>query len=245
VRLLIVVGLTGVGKTTTVRALPEAGFDFEQLPNRRSLTDELIIGTIQDRWQEPRHRVADRAERFAYTRQYRQLFPGGMAHALSQIAVHAAAAGDPDWWLFDGLRGADEVDAAVSTFPRAHFLLLHASDQTRIERLLRRADKFDVMALDEATHEALSTFTLGQLGDFLSPTAVSTLEKLVHHEIVLPRELRAKVKIVRTERENYDPDAAKAILHGRAPERTIFANTEQTAPADIAAQLIAHLQHSA
>lgn len=240
VRMLILVGLTGVGKTTTVKALETAGLDFKLLPNRRALTDELIIGIIQDQWGEPRYPIADRGERFAYTRQYRQKYPGGMAHALSQVAVNVEATGNPAWWLFDGLRGVNEIEAAVALFPQAHFLALHATDLTRIERLLHRADAFDTMAVAHHAEQA-EMFRLGERGDFLPPTAVTKLEQWVHDEQISAADLLAKVKIVRTERENYDPDTAVAWLKQRAPQRTLLMDTERLAPPEIATAVVNQL----
>ena len=239
VSLLIFVGLTGVGKSSTVTALSEAGLDFELLPNRRAITDELIIGTVQAAWGQPRQAILDRVERFAYTRYYRQMHPGGMAHALSQLAVNSAGTGDPAWWLFDGLRGADEVKAAVPLFPQARFVVLQASDRTRIERLLRRADSFDQLEAGSVggTGLDLETFRLGELGDFLPPTAVAHLENLVHTGHILPDEMLAKVKIVRTERENYDPDTAVSALQTLAPERTLVMDTEKLSPEEIGTRI--------
>jgi hypothetical protein len=241
VRLLILVGLTGVGKSSTVQALQEAGLDFELLPNRRAMADELVIGTIQTQWGEPRHPIHDRTERFAYTRRYRELYPAGIAHALSQLAINLPAMGNPAWWLFDGLRGEDEVRGAVELFPQAHFLLLEADDQTRVERLLQRGEAFDYVAGESGVGAEVAGFRLGELGDFLPATAVATLENLVHTGQVTPQELLAKVKIVRTERENYEVDTAVSALQTIAPDRTHQIDSTQHTPSQIAAWLIKRL----
>lgn len=237
VSLLIFVGLTGVGKSSTVQALSEAGLDFEHLPNRRAITDELIIGTVQAAWGQPRRAIMDRVERFAYTRHYRQMHPGGMAHALSQLAVNVAGTGNPAWWLFDGLRGAEEVTAAVDLFPQARFVVLQARDETRIERLLGRGDSFDQLG-SVPQGGAGAAFRLGEWGDFLPPTAVARLEHLVQTGQIPPDEMLAKVKIVRTERENYDPDTAVSALQTLAPDRTLVMDTEALSPAEIAARVV-------
>jgi hypothetical protein len=41
--MLLLMGLTGVGKSTAVGALQSAGVPLTLLPNRRALTDALII----------------------------------------------------------------------------------------------------------------------------------------------------------------------------------------------------------
>jgi putative ribosome biogenesis GTPase RsgA len=45
--LVILVGLTGVGKSTIIAALQER-LDFTLLPNRRNITDEIIITSLQE-----------------------------------------------------------------------------------------------------------------------------------------------------------------------------------------------------
>ena len=83
-KLLILVGLTGTGKTTAVNALRGQGCRFLLLPNRRDLTDRLIIAHLQQRDGVPVAPVPDRTQRFAYTRRYRELYPGGMAYAVGE-----------------------------------------------------------------------------------------------------------------------------------------------------------------
>ncbi len=91
--LLIIVGVTGVGKSTTLAHLAQSGFTSTLLPNRRDLTDRLIISTMQTLDGEPNQLVADRKTRFDYTRRYRVRFPGGMSHALTQLWVDLAQLG--------------------------------------------------------------------------------------------------------------------------------------------------------
>ena len=43
---IILVGLTGVGKTTVITLLQDS-LDFILLPNRRDVTDEIIIASLQ------------------------------------------------------------------------------------------------------------------------------------------------------------------------------------------------------
>ncbi|MFO7680283.1 MAG: hypothetical protein R6X34_09555 [Chloroflexota bacterium] len=95
VPLLVLVGLTGTGKSTTVNALRNQGFPFRLLPNRRELTDQLIIPHMQELAGEPITPVPDRTERFTYTRRYRELFPGGMAQALEQLTIDNEAPSPP------------------------------------------------------------------------------------------------------------------------------------------------------
>src|SRR5215203_3654041 len=104
--LVVLVGVTGVGKSTLLDQLVQHEASYLLLPDRRDLTDQLIISAMQVADGLPIVPVTDRGQRFAYTRRYREQFEGGMAHALTQLWVNDDA---PTLLLFDGLRGANEV----------------------------------------------------------------------------------------------------------------------------------------
>ena len=61
---LILVGVTGVGKSTTVDALAQAGLSFSLLPNRRTITDHFMIQFLQKQANEPIVPISDRSARF-------------------------------------------------------------------------------------------------------------------------------------------------------------------------------------
>src|SRR5262249_22497205 len=83
------VGLIGGGKSTVIELLGKE-VAFTLLPNRRVLTDEIIVASLQREAGQPVGPVADRLKRFEYTAQYREKNAGGMAHALGQVVVRAA-----------------------------------------------------------------------------------------------------------------------------------------------------------
>src|SRR5689334_17612455 len=89
--LVILVGVTGVGKSTLVNEMAQHGSPYLLLPDRRELTDELIIAAMQVADGVPVTPVTDRGQRFVYTRRYRELYEGGMAHALTQLWIEEGA----------------------------------------------------------------------------------------------------------------------------------------------------------
>lgn len=238
--LLILVGVTGVGKSTTLEALGRQGVTLRLLPDRRALTDTLIIAAMQATAGEAPAPVADRRLRFEYTRRFRGHYAGGMAQALTWLAVQAQQGART--LLFDGLRGADEVKYALAALPGARFVLLDAPDGMRVLRLLGRGDAFDRMevsgagapggALEVLTGEAASLFTAAER---------RTLVDLVTAGTVSADDLRAKVQIVMEERRNYDPAAARRLLEAAGPERALLLDTTTEPPRQIARRIAQQL----
>ncbi len=245
VPLVILVGVTGVGKSTLLAALDANGAPHLLLPDRRELTDQLIISTIQAADGLPITPVTDRGLRFVYTRRYRALYPGGMAHALAQLWV-STAVGDSRL-LFDGLRGANEVAHAASALPLARFVMLDAPDLVRLQRLLGRGDAFDQIQV--ASHavaaEATSFAALGVAAAreiFSAAEEAIILDWLQRGEVTADA-LRAKLQIVIEERQNYDPVLTLAALRQHANEATLYIDTVQCAPPAVATQLLTWLQN--
>jgi hypothetical protein len=237
-RCLILVGLTGVGKTTVLARLSTSMPKHTVLPDRRTLTDHLIFPFIQKEDGLPSEPVTDRRLRFEYTRRYRQWFPGGMAHAVSQVCVSPGAASG--LIVFDGLRGENEVRHAAQLMPDARFLMLDAPDAVRIRRLLSRRDSFDITAPVTATVEAavgesaLDALGMPDLAALLKNEEQQQLLRLVNDGAVSVEQLAAKARIVVEERRNYDPSATRAALEECAPARTLIVDAAALSPDDVA-----------
>lgn len=245
--LLILVGVTGVGKSTTLEFLQQSALRFSLLPDRRDLTDRLIIGYLQTVDGVPVQPVKDRRERFAFTRRYHQLFSGGMSHALSQLVVDTAM--HADWLCFDGLRGEGEVAHAVRLLPEARFVVLDAPDLVRVQRLVGRSDRFDQIsgngAIGTATTNGQNSLATIGVADGDALFTVEEVQALLQSAAppvgtgsLAVDELRAKLQIVVEERRNYDPQAAIAYLKAHAPDRMLLIDTTQVAAAAAAQQVV-------
>lgn len=236
-QLLIVVGVTGVGKSTTVEALADAGLAFDLLPNRRTLTDLLIIPAVQAANHQLIEAVRDRGARFALTKRYRDMHAGGMAHALAQLGVTSAE----KWLIFDGLRGANEVTHAAQLLPNAQFLVLDAPHIVRLQRLLGRGDAFDQIASSTDNNGSLR-MQLAQTADgMFEQDALNQLTGWVTAGDVSAEALQTKLQIVVAERNNYDPTATIAALRRVAPSRSHIYDTASLSPDQIASDLITKL----
>lgn len=161
--LIILVGLTGAGKSTVLSALRSTlGERVEVLPDRRALTDSVLIPEAQRLAGLPPGPVRDRLERFRLTARYREAHPGGMAEVLAElVAARVAERAAPvagkrtasgaltprtTRLLFDNLRGASEVTFARDAIPEARFVVLDCPPDQRIARLAARGDAFDTTA---------------------------------------------------------------------------------------------------
>jgi hypothetical protein len=244
--LLVIVGVTGVGKSTALQAMQDAGFDYHLLPDRRDLTDRLIIPSVQALRGEPLAPVRDRKQRFEYTRSFREQQAGGMAYALSQLWI------DPEKLdgalLFDGLRGANEVEHAALLLPLALFVVLEAPDIARVSRLMARGDPFDQIGgegventnLDQVQHFA--DVGAPQAADYFSHLEEQALLELVRTGVASADSLRDSLAIVIEERRNYGPTAASAALLDGAPLRTIIIDTHRYGPEQVADRMIRFVQ---
>ncbi|PZA06234.1 MULTISPECIES: hypothetical protein [unclassified Meiothermus] len=198
--LLVLVGLTGVGKSSVLRAL-----EYPTLPDRREVVDRYVLPLFGAK------PPLDRAARFALTRRFREEHPGGVAEALAN--AHAR----PTWpLLFDGLRGRAEVGYALEHLPKSYFIVLEAKDLTRLSRLLHRRDSFDQMQVGSADLKAIHELAQGVLSQ-------DELEQALSWGIP-PEDLIAKLKIVAEERKNYDPEGARQVLQNSP--RALFLDTE-------------------
>ena len=230
--LLIIVGMTGVGKSTITKVLAEEGLDFTLLPNRRVLTERVIIAPMlkmQEKLVQPHCRI----KRLTYTRLYREYFPGGMGHILASLHVNPEQVNS--MLVFDGLRGENEVRYAATALKNAKFAMLNAPNMVRIERLLKRHDSFDQIANQELEDnrqivpETLTNFaSLGvpEASAYFTPKEEQEILEIAKKRVVTNVELREKLKIFVEESQNYDPVPTKQILEAmNTSDRSLIIDT--------------------
>lgn len=221
--LTVLVGVTGVGKSTALGAL--AGEAWRVLPDRREVTDAVIILPLAGQ------SVTDREERFRLTALYRETHPGGMAQALGSLLADTRVWGESP--VFDGLRGLEEVQYAAEHFPAWRFVALGAPDSVRVRRLLGRGDSFDQVDTTGTGDLRAALAQLKGAMDVFSETELDELAGLTT-EGHAPQNILAKTKIVVSERRNYDPQAAEAFLRTLPPARALVLDTVKLSPEQVA-----------
>ena len=140
--LLMLVALTGTGKSTTLKLLRQSlgGGSSTVIPSRREIADWIAIPAAQTLASEPIVPAHDRRLRFAYTRKFAEHVPGGMAAAFSWLYLADEFEG---LLLSEGIRGESEIRYALGHFPRWQIIELWLNTLTRLRRLSRRRDDFD------------------------------------------------------------------------------------------------------
>ena len=144
-RVVMLVALTGTGKTTTIHKLCELSNvslteSMSVIPSRREIADWIAIPMAQVLLSEPIQSVEDRVQRFHYTRKFAERVSGGMAQAFSWVNI------SDDFQqliLSEGIRGDNEIRFVLETFRDWHIIELALHPITRLMRLSSRNDQFD------------------------------------------------------------------------------------------------------
>lgn len=141
--IIIIIGVTGTGKSTTLELLTKQFKNkMRILPERRILTDEYIIRPMMLK-SGLKHKTLPRSKRYPYLKSYREKHPEGVAYVLSNLYLKKNICKDNTLFIFDGLRGKIEIEYALKTFQNCSFIVFKASKSTRFFRLLSRNDSHD------------------------------------------------------------------------------------------------------
>ena len=243
--IVFVVGLTGVGKSTTLAALETP---LTLLPNRRELADTVILPTVQRELGQDPAPVNDRLERFTLTARYREQHSGGMVHALAQYLKSCELVNSGATYLFDNIRGLNECRAAAQTFPNLRYLFLDAAPLVRLQRLIGRGDAFDKVAAT-FIKAPLNKGGWGDLSQGTQDAADSSKALFNPHDIArleargAPEDkLLNAIRIIVAEHQNYDADQAAAYLKAELnDERLLYLDTGDLSISEVTARIGAWL----
>jgi len=176
---VMLVGLTGTGKSTTLRAVREAGtLSYRtDIPTRRQLADLILIPYAQHLAGEPVAPVKDRTQRFGYTLAFRErVAEGGTAAAFSWLRFAAPS----ERLLSEGVRGPNEIAYALQ-HTRWRLIELWVDPVTRLRRLSNRNDAFDSIAVANTAdlsflpEDSIDAVRAALAAGEISPEAVTTV----------------------------------------------------------------------
>ncbi|WPZ34617.1 hypothetical protein T8K17_00450 [Thalassobaculum sp. OXR-137] len=247
-RMVIFVGLTGSGKSATVAGLVASGAIRAVLPDRRAVTDSIILPAMTG---DPSRRVTDRIERFRLTAAFRDAHPGGMGDVLERLTVDASTVGErlaDGWLVFDGVRGPAEAKAAAR-LPNAVFAVLQAPPEVRLARLSLRGDPFDQASLDVGdlpedpggASDYLKVLRDHEAGSLMADGTLQRLAKLLSDAQADLAAVASAAAIVMEESKYYDTGEAVAVLEQSAPDRTLVIDTAQQPVETVVSAIAARL----
>jgi len=145
-RLLLITGMPGSGKTTAARYIEDYGFRV------------LTMGDVVREEAERRGLKPTRETLSTLAEELRRM-EGGDAIARRCIErIKALKAGGV---VVDGVRSLEEVEAFRREFGDATLIAIHASPRTRFERLMRRGRVDDPVDWDEFHRRDLKELELG------------------------------------------------------------------------------------
>jgi dephospho-CoA kinase len=239
--ILFIVGLTGVGKSTTLNALKSSALQFELLPNRRELADTMIIPDVQKAEGKEPKAEKDRLERFRLTAKYREMYPAGMVHALQQslsstLETEKDSSKPQQVLVFDNIRGFDECKAALETFPGSRFIFLDAPPTVRLKRLIGRGDSFDQVAAtrlenDSFIEKLLALESADKLFDIYEIARLDTSG-------IDESKILDAVQIILTEHQHYNSSKAASYLKNQLDEtRLLYLDTSQLSTEEVSRKI--------
>lgn len=216
VPVVMLVGMTGSGKSTTLAALVAQGnfSESDTIPSRRSLTDQFIIPLAQHTLNEPIAPVKDRAERFRLTRAFReQVMAGGAAEAFGQLYIPIPTHTP----LSEGVRGVDEIRWALA-YSQWRIVELAVEPLERLRRLSQRDDPFDQISADSISW------------DFLPESQRDLAREQLQRGAIHPK----AVAIVQAEAQNYGDTRGQIAPH----PRYLRLQTDDLTPSQVAEQVL-------
>jgi hypothetical protein len=180
--------------------------------------------------------VSDRLERFRLTAAYRESHETGMVHALQvYLAKHPRLV--LETLVFDNIRGLEECQGALNTFPKARFIFLNAPALVRLKRMLGRQDSFDQVAATRLENTAF----IENLQVIEGASEVFDLYEVARFEAnagLNEQSILGAVRIISAEQQNYNAEAAAAFLRQNTPpEQFLYLDTSQLSIDQVTAKI--------
>lgn len=234
-KLIIISGLTGVGKTSVIRDLLNSGGSYLLLPNRRELTDKVIIPPYVG---EKKIETLNRLERFEISRKFRADNPGGMGFVISKLYMPQESLKDHTI-IFDNLRGENEIRFGIKHFPDAFFISLYASPLVRLRRLIKRKDAFDKLNSNTLAKEIeKKNFPAG----FYDLITREEFENEVYENRFDLDEAVEAVRIINKEHKNYNALVTNTLLENELSGNYVVLNTDSLSLKEIQKIVVKKLQ---
>jgi dephospho-CoA kinase len=236
-KILFISGLTGVGKSTSLKALIALP-NYVLLPNRRDLTDQIIIPEILNDEEKDNQPINDRLERFRITAEYRKKHNSGMIHALQ---VYLATLQNPEChYIFDNIRGLEECQAAIGVFSEARIIFLDAPALVRLGRLVGRQDSFDHVSRSpiEASELLEQLECIQGINAIFNPLDIVKLKT----QSIDDTKILDAVKIIVAEHNNYNAEQAACYLKSvLSDKQLLYLATSKLTIRQVATQIEAWL----
>ena len=137
--IIFIAGFTGSGKSTLIRRLVQNLNCFSEIPERRFITLKGIIEPFVSYFN-LKCDFNKRQDRIDIVKNYKKNIPEGIVFVLRHIRVIKDL---PKGFIFDGIRGDEELKIVLETFKKAQIIILNASKETRLNRIVERKDTYD------------------------------------------------------------------------------------------------------
>ena len=136
---IFIAGFAGSGKSTLIKRLLENLTNFTEIPERRIITFKGIIEPYTSYFNLPCD-FNKREERINIVKNYKKDIPEGIVYVLKHIRITKNISAN---FIFDGIRGEEELKNVLKTFKKAKIIILNTSKKVRLQRIIERKDPFD------------------------------------------------------------------------------------------------------
>lgn len=138
---IFIAGFTGSGKSTLIKKLIRNLEGFTEIPERRIITLKGIIEPYAAHLS-LQCNFNNRADRIDIVKNYKKNIPEGIVFPMKHIRITKKI---QKGFIFDGIRGEEELKNVLEVFKKAKVIVLNASKEKRLNRIIERKDSYDQM----------------------------------------------------------------------------------------------------